>query len=71
MFGAIEVQNSSSAVFNDKEAVERLERQRGNRKEVEGRDDLTVVVQKRQPLFRLGLVAWCVAGSVKPWVPKR
>jgi hypothetical protein len=56
MFGAIEVQNSSSAVFNDKEAVERLERQRGNRKEVEGPDDLTVVVQKRQPLFRLGLV---------------
>ena len=56
MFRAIEVQNSSSAVFNDKEAVERPKVQRGNRKEVEGGDDLAVVIQKRQPSFRLGLV---------------
>ena len=56
MFRAIEVQNSSSAVFNGKERVERSKVQRGNRKEVEGGDDLAVVVQKRQPLFRLSLV---------------
>jgi hypothetical protein len=53
---AIEVQNSSSAVFNDKERVERSKAQRGNRKEVEGGDDLAVVVQKRQSSFRLALV---------------
>ncbi len=56
MFRAIEVQNSSSAVFNDKEAVERTKVQRGNRKEVEGGGNLAVVIQKRQPSFRLGLV---------------
>lgn len=56
IFGAVEVQNSSSAVFNDKERVESSKVQRGNRKEVEGSDDLAVVVQKRQPSFRLALV---------------
>ena len=52
MFGAIEVQNSSSAAFNDKEAVESSKVQRRNRKEVEGGDHLAVVVQKRQPSLR-------------------
>lgn len=56
MLRAIEVQNSSSAVFNDKETVESSKAQRGNRKEVEGDDDLAVVVQKGQPSFRLALV---------------
>ena len=56
MFRAIEVQNSSSAVFNDKERVESSKAQRGNRKEVEGDDDFAVVVQKRQPSFRLARV---------------
>ena len=40
MFGAIEVQNSSSAVFDGEEAVERSKVQRRNRKEVERRDDI-------------------------------
>jgi hypothetical protein len=55
MFCAIEVQNSSSAVFYDKETAERSKIQRGNGKEVEGGDDLAVVVQKRQPLLRRAL----------------
>ena len=56
MFGAIEVQNASSAVFNDKERVERSKVQRWNRKEIEGRDDLAVIIQKRSPSFGLALV---------------
>ena len=56
MFRAVEVQNSSSAVFNEKEAVKRSKVQRWNRKEVEGGDDLAVIVQKRQPSFCLALV---------------
>ena len=47
MFGAVEVQNASSLVFNHEEAVERSKVQRGNGKEVEGGDDLAMVVQKR------------------------
>jgi hypothetical protein len=56
MFRAVEVQNSSSSVFNDKERVERSKVQRGNRKEFEGGDDLAVVVQKPQPSFRIAFV---------------
>jgi hypothetical protein len=53
MFRAMEVQDLSSAVFNDKETVESSKAERGNRKEVEGDNDFAVVVQKRSHRFAL------------------
>src|SRR4030081_3347762 len=38
-------------MLDDKEAVQQLERQRWHSKEVEGDDDLPVILQKRQPPF--------------------
>jgi hypothetical protein len=38
-------------VLDDKEAVQQLERQRRHGEEIEGHDDLPVILQKRQPPF--------------------
>jgi hypothetical protein len=46
MFRAVEVQNSSAAVFDDEEAIKSSELQCGNREEVEGGDDLAMVVEE-------------------------
>ena len=46
MLGAIKVQNASATMCNYKEAIECSKVQRGNREEVEGGDDLTMVVQE-------------------------
>src|SRR5258705_3951217 len=56
MFGAVKVQNASSSVFNHKEAVECSKVQRGNRKEVEGGEELAMVVQKRRPSLRFAFI---------------
>src|SRR5688572_3808001 len=53
---AIEVQNSSPTVLDDKEAVECTKPQRGNCEKVEGGDYLAVVVQKRPPPLRFAFV---------------
>ena len=56
MFRAVEVQNSSPAVFNDEEAIKSSELQCGNREEVEGGDDLAMVVEECEPPLSLILV---------------
>src|SRR6266404_3040317 len=38
-------------MFDDKKAVQQLERQRRHGKEIEGHDDLLMISQKRQPLL--------------------
>jgi hypothetical protein len=56
MFRAVEVQNSSPTVFNDEEAIKSSELQYGNREEVEGGDDLAMVVEQREPPLSLIVV---------------
>ena len=56
MCRAVQVQDSSPAVFNNKEAVDYSKVERGNGEEVEGGDDLPVIVQEREPSFRFALV---------------
>jgi hypothetical protein len=56
MFRAVEVQNSSPAVFDDEEAIKSSELQCGNREEVEGGDDLAMVVEECEPPLSLILV---------------
>ena len=38
-------------MFDDKEAVQQLERQRRHGEEIEGDDDFSVILQKRRPPF--------------------
>jgi hypothetical protein len=38
-------------MLNDKEAVQQLERQRRHGEEIEGNDNVSVILQKRQPPF--------------------
>ena len=56
MFRAVEVQNSSPAVFNGEEAIKSSELQCGNREEVEGGDDLAMVVEECESPLSLILV---------------
>ena len=56
MFRAVEVQNSSPAVFDAEDAVKSLELQCGNREEVEGGDDLAMVVEECEPPLSLILL---------------
>jgi len=44
MCSAVEVQNASSVVFDDEEAIQSLEHHSGDGEEVKGRDDLAMVV---------------------------
>ena len=53
MFRAVEVQNSSPAVFDDEEAIKSSELQCGNREEVEGGDDLAMIVEECEPPLSL------------------
>ena len=45
----VEMQDSSSAVLNDKQTVQELKSDRRNGKEIERDDYFTMVVEKRQP----------------------
>ncbi len=47
--GHVEMQNRASMVFDDEEAREQLEGQRGDRAEIAGNDRLAVVGEKRDP----------------------
>jgi hypothetical protein len=58
MCRAVEVQNSSSAVLDNKEAVEYPKPECRNSKEVACRDHLAVVVEECKPSLRFALVAW-------------
>src|SRR3954466_7458040 len=74
MFRAVEVQNSSPAVFDEEEAIKSSELQYGNRKEVEGGDNLAMVVEECEPrlaLFLSHAVASDIAGSERPLVRTR
>ena len=58
VLGHVAVQDPSSPMLDDEEAVQQLERQSGHGEEVEGRDHLAVVLQKGQPaLARIALAA--------------
>jgi hypothetical protein len=50
------MENSTSLVLDDKEAVEHAEGQRGNREEVEGGNHFAVVVEERKPTLRPRIV---------------
>ncbi len=47
----IKVQDATTVVANDKEAVEHAERKRWNGEEIHRRDGFAVITQKRQPTF--------------------
>ena len=47
--GDVEMQDPSSPMLDDEEAVQQLERHRGHGEEVEGHDHLAVVLEKGQP----------------------
>ena len=51
MSSNVEMENPAAPMLDDKEAVQQLERQRRHGEELEGDDDLSVILQKRQPPF--------------------
>jgi hypothetical protein len=51
MSGNVAVQNLAPAMFDDKEAVQQLERQRGYREEIERNDHLATIGEKCLPLL--------------------
>ena len=53
---AVEMEKASSAMFDDKEAVECSKRECRNRKEVEGGYHFAMVVQEREPAFGFAVV---------------
>src|ERR1700730_7232050 len=52
----VEVENSSAAVFDHKEAIKHTERQCWNGKEVKSRDDFAMVFEEGQPALRFTLI---------------
>ena len=50
------MEKASPAMFDDKEAVERLKRECGNGKEVEGGYHFAMVIQERQPALGFAVV---------------
>jgi hypothetical protein len=48
----VAVQDLPASVRDDEEAVEQLEGHRRHREEVEGDNDLTVILEKRKPPLR-------------------
>ena len=53
---AIEMDKASSAMFDDKEALDGLKRECGNGKEVKGGYHFAMVVQEREPAFGFAVV---------------
>ena len=53
---AVEMKKASSAMFDDKEAVECSKRESRNRKKVESGDHFAMVVQERQPALGIAVV---------------
>ena len=51
MTSDIEVQDASTVMANEKEAVKHAERERRDREEIHRRDGLAVIAKKRQPAF--------------------
>ena len=51
MSSDVEMQDPVAPVLDDKEAVQQLERQRRHGEDIEGDDDLPVILQKSQPPF--------------------
>ena len=64
MSSNVEVQDPAAPVLDDKEAVQQLERQRRHGEEVEGDDDLAVILEKRQPPF-----TWVATASNASQIP--
>jgi len=58
--GHVDVENAAPMMLDDKEAIQYAETQRGYGEEVEGRDQLTVVLEKCQPTLHLHLVGLAV-----------
>src|SRR3982074_3680857 len=52
----VEVENSSAAVFDHKEAIKHTERQCWNGKEVKSRDDFAMVVEEGRPALGFALI---------------
>jgi hypothetical protein len=51
MTGDIEVQDATTVMANEEEAVEHTERERRDREEIHRRDGFAVIAKKRQPAF--------------------
>ena len=60
----VEMENPPAPVLDDKETVQQLKRQRRHSEEIEGDDDLPVVLEKRQPRF-----TWVAPASHATQIP--
>jgi hypothetical protein len=58
------MEDPAAPVLDDKETVQQLKRQRRHSEEIEGDDDLPVVLEKRQPRF-----TWVAPASHATQIP--
>src|ERR1700722_3812133 len=61
MLGDVEVQDATPVMANDEKAIEQVEGDSGDRKEVHGGDGFAVIVKKRKPTLGRCRISGCTA----------